>query len=49
MEARGLLFRGRGGLQSLGVRGEVLAAVGGVEAFGENDQRGSGLRGFKDS
>ena len=49
MEARRLLFGGRGGLERLGVGGEVLAAVGGVEAFGENDQRGSGLGRFEDS
>ena len=37
MEARGLLFGGRGRLERLGVGGEVLAAVGGVEAFREHD------------
>lgn len=49
MVARGLLFGGRGGLQSLGVGGEVLAAVGGVEAFGEDDERGSGFGSFEDA
>lgn len=49
MEARGLLFGGRGGLESLRVRGEVLAAVGGVEAFWKDDQRGSSFGGFEDA
>lgn len=49
MVAGGLLFGRRGGLQSLGVGGEVLAAVGGVEAFGENDERGSGFGSFEDA
>ena len=49
VEARGLLFGRRGGLEGLGVGGEVLAAVGGVEAFGEDDQGGSGFGGFEDA
>lgn len=36
-------------MEGLGVRGEVLASVGGVEAFGENDQRGAGFGGFEDA
>ena len=49
MEARGLLFGRRGGLEGLGVRGEVLAAVGGIEAFGEDDEGGAGSGGFEDT
>lgn len=49
MVTRRLLFGRRRGLQSLGVGGEVLAAVRGVEAFGENDERGSGFGGFEDA
>lgn len=36
-------------MESLGVRGEVLAAVGGVEAFWKDDQRGSSFGGFEDA
>ena len=46
-EARRLLPRRRGRLQRLGVRGEVLAAVGRVEAFRQHDERGSGFGGFE--
>ena len=49
VEARGLLLGRRGGLKRLGVGGEILAAVGGVEAFGEDDQRGAGFGGFEDA
>ena len=49
MEARGLLLGGRGGLEGFGIRGEILAAVRGVEAFGEDDQRGAGFGGFEDA
>lgn len=49
VEARGLLFGGRGGLEGLGIGGKVLAAVGGVEAFGEDDQGGSGFGSFEDA
>lgn len=49
MEARRLLFGRRGGLEGLGVRGEVLAAVGGIEAFGEDDEGGTGSGGFEDT
>ena len=49
VEGRRLRFGGRRGLEGLGVRGEVLAAVGGVEAFGEDDQGGSGFGGFEDA
>ena len=49
MVARRLLFARRGRLQRLSVRGEVLAAVGGIEAFGKDDQRGSGFGGFEDT
>lgn len=49
VEARRLLLGGRGGLESLGVGGEVLAAVGGVEAFRQHDERGSGFGGFEDA
>lgn len=45
----GLRLGRGGGLQGLGVGGEVLAAVGGVEAFGEYDQSGSGFGGFEDA
>lgn len=37
MEGRGLLRCGWGGEECLGVGGEVLRAVGGVEAFGEDN------------
>ena len=47
--ARRLLAGRRRGLERLGVRGEVLAAVGGIEAFGEDDQGGSGFGGFEDT
>lgn len=36
-------------MERLGVGGEVLAAVGGVEALWEDDQRGSGFGGFEDA
>lgn len=49
VEAWGLLLGGRGGLERLGVRGEVLTTVGGVEALGENDEGGSGFGGFEDA
>lgn len=49
MEARRLLYGRRGGLEGLGVRGKVLAAVGGIEAFRENDEGGTGFGGFKDT
>ena len=49
MEA-GRLFLGWGGwLEGLGIGWEVLAAVRGVEAFGEDDQGGSGFGGFEDA
>lgn len=37
MEGRGLLLGGRGREQGFGIFGEVLCAVGGVEAFGEDN------------
>ena len=49
MEARGLFLGGRGWLESLGIIREVLAAVGGVEAFGKDDQGSSGFGGFEDA
>ena len=49
VEARRLLPGGRGGLESFGVGREVLAAVGGVEAFRQHDERGSGSGGFEDA
>ena len=49
VEARRLLPGRRGRLQRLGVGGEVLAAVGGVEAFREDDQGGSGFGGLEDA
>ncbi len=41
----------RGGVreEGFGVVGEVLAAVGGVEAFGEDDEGGAGAGGFEDA
>ena len=45
----GLLLRWWGWEQCLGVGGKVLAPVGGVEAFWEHDQGGSGFGGFEDS
>lgn len=36
-------------MEDLGVRGEVLAAVGGIEAFGEDDEGGTSFGGFKDT
>ena len=41
MEGGGLVRCGRGGEQRLGVAGEVLRAVGRVEALGEDDDFGS--------
>lgn len=35
--------------EGFGVVGEVLAAVGGVEAFGEDDEGGAGAGGFEDA
>ena len=49
METRGLLFGRRGRLEGFGVRGEELAAVGRVEAFGEDDEGGSGFGGFENA
>lgn len=49
MEAGRLLLGRRGGLEGLGIGGKVLAAVRGVEAFGEDDQGGSGFGGFEDA
>ena len=48
MEGGRLVFGWRGWQESLGVGGEVLAAVGGVEAFGEDDEGGAGFGGFED-
>lgn len=46
----GGLRRGRGGReQGFGVFGEVLAAVGGIEAFGEDDEVGAVAGGFEDA
>lgn len=49
MEARRLLFGRRGGLEGFGVRGEVLAAIGGIEAFREDNEGGTGFGCFKDT
>lgn len=45
----GLIFGGRVREQGFGVFGEVLAAVGGVEAFWEDDEVGAGAGGFEDA
>jgi hypothetical protein len=43
------LFLGRWGRQKrFGVGGEVFCAVGRVEAFGEDNERGAGTGGFED-
>lgn len=47
MEGRRLVFRGRGGEECFGVGREVLASVGRVEAFGEDDEGGAGFGGFE--
>lgn len=47
MEGRGLLFGGRRGQDGLGVFGEVIASVWGVEAFGEHDYLGPIARSFE--
>lgn len=39
----------RGGQEGLGVGGEVLAAVGGIEAFWKDDEVCACSRGFEDS
>ena len=49
MEGGGLVFGGRRGKERLSVGGEVLAAVGGVEAFGEDDEVGACFGGFEDA
>ena len=49
MEGGGLVFGWRRGKEGLGVGGEVLAAVGGVEAFGEDDEVGTCFGGFEDA
>jgi len=43
-----LLFGGRGGEEGFGVFGKVLAAVGRVKAFGEDDERSADAGGFED-
>lgn len=49
MKGGGLGRGGGAGEQGLGVAGEVLAAVGRVEAFGEDDEGGAGAGGFEDA
>lgn len=49
MEGGGLGGGGRAGEQGFGVGGEVLAAVGRVEAFREDDEGGAGAGGFEDA
>ena len=46
VEGGRLLFCGWGGEQGFGVGGEVVAAVGGVEAFGEDDDLSAGFGSF---
>ena len=48
MEGGGLGGRGGGGEERLRVAGEVLRAVGGVEAFGEDDDFGAAGGGGED-
>ncbi len=43
-----MLFGGRGGEEGFGVFGKVLAAVGRVKAFGEDDERSADAGGFED-
>ena len=49
MEGGALGLGGRGGEKGLGVAGEVLASVGRIEAFGEDDEGSAGLAGFEDA
>lgn len=49
VEGGGLGGGGRAGEEGFGVGGEVLAAVGRVEAFGEDDERGAGAGGFENA
>ena len=49
MVGRGLFMGWRRREQSFGVGGEVLAAVGGIEAFWEDDQLRALLGGFEDA
>jgi len=49
VEGGGLGRGGRAGEEGFGVGGEVLAAVGRVEAFGEDDEGGAGAGGFEDA
>lgn len=49
VEGGGLGGGGRAGEEGFGVGGEVLAAVGRVEAFGEDDEGGAGAGGFEDA
>lgn len=49
MVGRGLGGRWRGREEGFGVCGEVLAAVGGIEAFGEDNEVGPGAGGFQDA
>lgn len=48
VEGRRLLGRGRGREEGLGVRGEVVASVGRVEALGQHDEVRAGPRGLED-
>lgn len=49
MVGGGLGGGGRAREEGFGVGGEVLAAVGRVEAFGEDDEGGAGAGGFEDA
>ena len=49
VEGGGLGGRWRVREQGFGILGEVGRAVGGVEAFGEDDQLGAGVGGFEDA
>ena len=44
-----LVFRWGRGEECFGVGGEVLAAIGRIEAFWEDDEGSSGLGGFEDA
>ena len=48
MEARTLRFARRRWEERFCVLGEVFCAVGGIEAFGEDDDFGASARGFED-
>ena len=49
VEGGRLIFRWGGGEERFGVRGEVLAAIGRIEAFWKDDEGGASLGGFEDT